>query len=245
MLPAFFDFGPLHRGDSTTALAVVMESGGEPAFIAAGATARCQIRDLITGGLLLEWSTADDSILLVDGGALLQPLPPRLTNGLRPDQYQAELEISESSGLRRSWLRGPITVMADVAGSATGLDDIGGSPTPVYFDFGTFLRGDSTWPIAVVINLGDAPAWLAAGASALCQARDPKTDALVLAWSTADGSILLVDGGALLHELPPAATEDASPAQLSCELEITESTGRRRTWLRGPLTIAGDVARGE
>ena len=116
--------------------------------------------------------------------------------------------------------------------------------TPVFFDFGTLLRGDSTWPLAVAIDLGDSPAFAAIGTSVLCQARDPATDAVMLSWSTDADTALLVDGGVLLRELPAAVTAAAVPGRFICELEITESNGRVRTWLRGPLTIAGDVARG-
>ena len=118
-------------------------------------------------------------------------------------------------------------------------------PTPVHFDFGTVLRGDSTWPIAAAISFGDDPAFVAAGATALCQARDPATDAVVLTWSTAADTVLIVDGGVLLRELPPAATAALVPGRYICELEITEANGRNRSWLRGPLTIAGDVARAQ
>lgn len=118
-----------------------------------------------------------------------------------------------------------------------------GDPTPVFYDFGTLLRGDSTWPLAVVISFGDDPAFVAAGTTVLCQVRDPATDAVVLTWSTAADTVLIVDGGVLLRELPPAATLAAVPGRFICELEITEANGRVKTWLRGPLTIAGDVAR--
>lgn len=117
------------------------------------------------------------------------------------------------------------------------------SALPAYLDFGALHRGDTTLPLAAAIDFGTDPAFLAAGASALCQVRDPATDALVLSWSTSDDTVLLVDGGVLLRELPAEMTRATVPGRYTCELEITEENGRVRTWLRGPLTITGDVAR--
>jgi len=243
VLPAYYDFGALHRGDSTPPLAIAMSEDAAPAFSAVGASAVCQVRDPLTGTLLLEWSTAADTLWLIDGGALLRERIPAATASLSPDRYQAELEITEASGRRRTWLRGPITVMGDLVASATQPGDIGSNPTPVFFDFGTILRGDSTWPIGIAISFNDQVAFAAAGTSVLCQARDPDTDAVVLAWSTGNNTALVTDGCVLLRELSPEITGATVPGRYTCELEITEANGRVRTWLRGPLTITGDVAR--
>ena len=116
---------------------------------------------------------------------------------------------------------------------------------PTFFDFGTLIRGDTTLPLAFAMNYDDEPAFLAAGASVLCQAREAATDAVVFEWSSAAGTALIVDGAVLLLEQSPRDYPRPPTGRFTCELEITEASGRVRSWLRGPIAIQGDIARAQ
>ncbi len=115
LLPIKHDFGTLTRGDTTDARGFTIDIDGAPAIWGDGASAFCQARDIQTGDLVVEWSTAAGTLLLADGAVLLNELPPATTRDLPVTRCTCELEITYGDGRVKTWLRGPLLIEADIA----------------------------------------------------------------------------------------------------------------------------------
>lgn len=117
MKPGTYNFEPMTRGDSFLARPIAeLSRAGDPLEVVA---ARMQVRVAGWGTLLLEWSTAADSISIVG-----DPVPNTVTLGVKTDSEMADLptgvhvydlEVTLADGTVMTLLAGRFPIVPDTS----------------------------------------------------------------------------------------------------------------------------------
>lgn len=107
-----YDIPDRVKGDTSASILLTFELNGS-ALDLTGATARMQIRNGKTGGLVLELKTGN-GLTIVDhsGGVLRVDEIQRL--GIPAGEYEYDVELTLASGIRKTYVGGVITVLQDV-----------------------------------------------------------------------------------------------------------------------------------
>ena len=117
MVPGSYDFPPVTRGDTFVARPFAEVSrDGQPLEVSA---ARLQVRDLVGQRLLLEWSTAGETIVLsgdpVDYALALAEKSAEVMADVPPGVHAYDLEVTLAAGEVITLLAGKFPVISDVS----------------------------------------------------------------------------------------------------------------------------------
>lgn len=112
--PAIFDFPAHYQSDGLSSFTITLRHrGGDPVDLT-GATVRMQLRSQLTNAVEYTFGTSRaNSELIIEPDGVIR-FPDINSWGIKPGKYWYDLEVTDSRGFVRTYLRGSWNVNNDV-----------------------------------------------------------------------------------------------------------------------------------